>query len=94
MRFEWDAEKAARNVEKHGLSFEDASELFTSGADYLEEEDVRFEEPRFRAIGPIRSGVVMVVFVERAEGDVLRIISARPATRREVRRYQVAMEEP
>ena len=93
MRFEWDAGKAASNLRKHGLSFEEASELFTSGVDYLEEEDVRFEEPRYRAIGPISSGVVKVVFVERAQGNVMRIISARLATRREVQRYQAAMEE-
>lgn len=93
MRFEWDPVKAASNLQKHGVSFEEATELFTSGASYLEEEDIRFEEPRFRAIGPIQSGVVVVVFVDVHDENMIRIVSARHATRREVRLYQEAMED-
>ena len=36
MRFEWDPEKARANLEKHGVSFEEAKALFSSEADYLE----------------------------------------------------------
>lgn len=93
VEFEWDPGKNTSNKEKHNLSFEEASKLFTSGATYLEEADLDHIEPRFRALGPIAAGIIVVIFVERLDGDVLRIISARYATRGEVLRYQQAMEK-
>ena len=56
VRFEWDPTKAEANRQKHGLSFHDAKELFTSGTDFLEiyDEEHSEEENRFIAIGPIR----------------------------------------
>ena len=55
MVFEWDAGKDSRNQEKHGVSFDEAKALFTSGADYLEVFDAEHSEfeDRFIAIGPI-----------------------------------------
>jgi uncharacterized DUF497 family protein len=71
------------------VSFEEASALFSSGADYLEifDEAHSDDEERFIAIGPIRRGVVLVVWTEPEE-DTTRIISARWATKRERARYQ------
>ena len=88
MRFEWDPDKDAANREKHGLSFQEASELFSTGADFLEiyDEVHSLSEDRFIAIGPIRRGIVVVVFTERDE-DVIRILSARIATTREQEQY-------
>lgn len=81
--FDWDPEKAAANREKHGVSFEEASELLRGEADHLEIfDDAGHDEDRFIAIGPIRRGVIVVVYAERVE-DELRIISARMATPRE-----------
>jgi uncharacterized DUF497 family protein len=81
----WDDAKNLANQEKHGIPFEEASALFSSRVDYLEIfDDVHSEdEDRFIAIGPIRRGVVLIVWTEREENE-LRIISARWATRREV----------
>lgn len=83
--FEWDTNKDKENQEKHGLSFDEATELFTSGIDFLEicDEEHSDEEDRFIAIGPIGNGIVVVVFTER-ESDVVRLISARRATKKEV----------
>jgi hypothetical protein len=80
----WSHAKNLANQKKHGISFEEASELFTSGGDYVEIFDGEHSEveDRFISIGPIRRGVVLVVWTERDE-DVVRIISARWATRRE-----------
>ncbi len=80
----WDPAKNAANRKKHGITFEEASELFTSGVDYLELFDAAHSEmeDRFIAIGPIRRGLVLVVLTEQAE-DTIRIISARWATKRE-----------
>ena len=85
MEVTWDPAKNRSNRRKHGLSFEDAAELFTSGADYLElfDELHSEDEDRFIAIGPIARGVVLVVHTVHDDEDVLRIISARFASRRE-----------
>lgn len=80
----WDHEKNLANQKKHSVSFEEASELLTSGVDCLEIFDEAHSalEDRFISVGPIRRGLVLVVWTERDE-DVIRIISARWATRSE-----------
>lgn len=94
MRLTWDEAKNLANQKKHGVSFEEASRLFTSGAEYLEifDEDHSVEEERFIAIGPIKRGVVLVVSTEIGE-DSLRIISARWATKRERTAYETFAKE-
>jgi uncharacterized DUF497 family protein len=79
--FEWDPDKAELNQRRHGVSFLEACELFSSGADYLErpDEDHSQVEERFFAIGPITRGLAAVVYTERPL-DRIRIISARWAT--------------
>jgi len=86
---EWDPLKDLENQEKHGLSFEEAAALFTSEDDYLEiyDEDHSDEEERFIAIGMIVEGIIVVVWTERGE-DVVRIISARSATKHEIALFQ------
>lgn len=92
MRFEWDEAKDAANQDKHGLSFEEASELFISGSDYLEIYDREHseDEDRFIAFGPIDRGLVIIVWTERDEA--VRILSARWASKAEQARYHVYME--
>lgn len=84
MEVTWDPSKDAGNRKKHGISFEEASELFTSGVPYLVifDEAHSADEDRFWAIGPIKRGLVLVVHTEEDEGAV-RIISARWASKRE-----------
>ena len=82
MRVEWDPAKDRTNRVKHGLGFDEAAVLFESGADYLViyDEEHSVDEDRFLAVGPIAKGVVTVAYTEPTE-DVIRIISARMATR-------------
>lgn len=89
MKFAWDDAKSQRNRTKHGVSFEEASELFISGVDYLEIFDLEHSatEERFIAIGPIKRGLVLVVWTERDE-ETVRIISARWATDSELNLYR------
>ena len=89
MRFVRDPEKDKINRAKHGLSFEDATELFKTGVDYLEiyDEGHSEREDRFIAVGPIKRGIIVVAYAER-EDDVLRILGARMATRYERRRFE------
>lgn len=93
MRFEWDPDKAARNERLHGVSFEQACELFTTDAPVLEIFDVAHSETedRFKSIGPIRRGLVLVVWTERAD-DLVRIISAWWATKTEEQLYAEYLE--
>ena len=83
--FEWDADKAASNAAKHGVTFEEAVTVFLD-LDYLLVPDA-LEPERFVAIG--MSSLVRVLFVVHCErGERLRIISARRATRRERETYE------
>ena len=96
MDFQWDAEKDRLNRKRHGVSFDEAAELFTLGGEYLEIYDAKhsYDEDRFIAIGPIQRGLVLIVYTERLE-ETVRIISARWATRSETdlfRRYLEVIE--
>lgn len=93
VKVQWDETKNRANRRKHGVSFEEARQLFLGSEDYLEIFDERHSqlEDRFIAIGPIRRGLVLVVWTERDE-DIVRIISARWATQREQKMYQSYME--
>ena len=93
VEFEWDESKNLGNQRKHGVSFSEVRELFES-EEYLEifdEAHSEFED-RFIAIGPIRRGLVVVVHMEPEE-NVIRVISARRATRHERKFYLSFMDE-
>ena len=92
MRFDWDEAKNRQNQRKHGVAFEDAQRLFESGSDYLEIFDAEHSEDddRFIAVGPTRSGILVVVWADPGD-DVVRIISARRATRREAEWFRERM---
>jgi uncharacterized protein len=84
--YEWDADKAATNLEKHGVSFfEAATALQDPNADYIES-DTSSTEERFAAIGfSAAARMLYVVHLERGKRD--RIISARFATAAEAAHY-------
>ena len=89
MEFEWDPNKAHANLKKHGISFETAALAFQDEmAVVIVDDRYDYDEVREILIGftPIEQGCLMVVFTEREE-DVVRIISARKATRAETRLY-------
>ena len=89
VRFEWDPTKDATNRRKHGIGFAEAARLFEPGSRWLDldDDELSGDELRYRAIGAIRRGVVVVVYTE-VDGDEVRIISARRATVRERRLYE------
>lgn len=91
--FEWDDEKNRWNQRKHGISFEEASEVFLADH-YLEIfDDLHSDiEDRFIAIGRMERGLVTVVFTEDEQGTI-RLISARLATKREARAFLVHQEQ-
>ena len=88
MRFEWDSKKADANLRKHGMSFEEATtvlrdDLAVTGHD----PDHSLDENRFVTFGISTQGRVLVVAHTERRG-VIRIISARPATRPERKIYE------
>ncbi len=94
VNFEWDDEKNLINQQKHGVSFEEACGLFESGVDYLEIFDSEHSDFKYRfiAIGPIRRGLIVVVYTEREE-DITRIIGARFANKNEQLLYRSHMDQ-
>lgn len=88
MEFEWDEEKNAANIRKHGVGFEQAKDIFEGLV--VTDVDDRFDYGELREVGygMIAGGVVLVV-VHSSRGGRLRIISARLATRAERERYYV-----
>lgn len=94
MKVAWDEAKNRENQQKHEVSFEEASELFRSGDDYLEifDEEHSVFEDRFIAIGPIRRGLILIVWTERDE-HTIRIISARWAEEPERALYRAYLGE-
>ena len=94
MKVVWDEAKNVANQRNHKVSFEEASALFRSGNDYLEIFDAEHSvtEDRFIAIGPIRRGLILIVWTERDE-DTIRIISARWAEDDEQALYHAYMDE-
>jgi len=86
--FEWDPDKAFRNLAKHGVTFDEASTAFLDPLS-LEAPDVdhSLHEERFVLMGySYRHRLLVVIYTERA--DAVRIISAREATRSERKMYE------
>jgi uncharacterized protein len=94
LTFEWDANKARENLQNHGVSFEEATTVFGDPLSLtIDDPTHSAEEERSIIMGrSYRHRTLVVVHVER--GDTIRIISARPATRRERRTYEEGSEGP
>ncbi len=83
MQFEWDPEKARKNLRKHGVSFEEAATCFEDplGIDFYDPDHSK-DEDRYILLALSKKGqVLVVVYTERK--NKIRIISARKATRKE-----------
>lgn len=91
VRFEWDPDKAAANVRKHGVSFEAASFVFFDPFAITEQDRIEDGEHRWRTLGAAHGLTLLVVahtIAEKGEVEVIRIISARRADRTERKRYE------
>ena len=88
MRFEWDHDKAASNLSKHGVSFEEAVTVFYDPlAATFQDPDHSRGEHRFLTVGYSSTSRLLVVCHTERRGSV-RVISARRATRRERNRHE------
>lgn len=89
MKFEWDKEKAQKNLKKHDVSFNEAQTVFDDPLAYIFNDEWNlFGEHRELIIGYSKSKRLLIVsFTERIQGTV-RIISSRPATTKERKNYE------
>jgi hypothetical protein len=92
MEFEWDEDKNARNLQKHGVSFEEAATVFADTlSDTFEDPDHSAEEYRFITVGTSAAGRLIIVS-HTDRDDRIRIISARRLTGQERRSYEEAIK--
>jgi uncharacterized protein len=92
--FEWDPVKAKHNAEKHGVTFERATEVFKDpmALTLYDEEHAYSEEDRWITLGQANGHhYLVVVHTFRSQQDdtmTIRLISARPATKQEIKQYE------
>jgi hypothetical protein len=92
MRFEWDEQKNRANLQKHGIDFADAAEVFASPMLIALDDREEYGEERWIGLGMLKARVVVVIYTERDE-DTIRIISLRKALRHERERYEQAFRD-
>ncbi len=88
MRFEWDEWKNEQNIRKHGLDFADAPEIFNAPMLVRLDDRMDYGEDRWLGVGVSHGRGVVVVFTERDDGEVIRIISLRRAMKHEREGYE------
>ena len=87
-KFEWDSEKNEINIKKHGLSFEEALDIFNDrfAIEAIDKENSSIDETRYKIIGRIKTQIIVfVVYTQKDERQ--RIISARYANSKERKFY-------
>ena len=89
MDFEWDEEKRAINIRKHGIDFVSVIPVFDD-PNAIEQYDSKnsLDEDRYQIIGMAKPGILFVAFAERNNGNSIRIISARRAEKNEIAKYR------
>jgi uncharacterized DUF497 family protein len=90
IKFDWDTTKATSNKKKHGVSFEEAQSVFYDEfAVQFFDEDSSILEDRFLMLGfSDEARLLIVCHCERDQGNIVRIISARKATKKESNYYR------
>jgi len=90
IKFEWNTAKAVTNIKKHGVSFEEAKSVFFDdfSVQFFDQNNSDTEE-RFLMLGMSNeTNLLLICHCERDDGNTIRIISARKATKNESKHYQ------
>jgi uncharacterized DUF497 family protein len=94
--FEWDESKARSNERKHGVRFDDAMLVFADPFALVEQDRIEGGELRWQTLGLV-GGVALLLVAHTVRGDaqdeIIRIISARKASRKERQRYDENREK-
>ena len=86
MEFDWDAAKSEANSNKHGISFDEAQDIFDGPVLTWVDDRQDYGENRHISLGALSPSAVLVV-IHTERGDKIRLISARKANRRERKVY-------
>ncbi len=92
MKFEWDPNKNAANLQKHGLDFADAHLVFEHPMLVKLDDREEYGEDRWIGMGLLALRVVVVIFTE-PHSDTIRVISFRKARSDERKRYEKAYQD-
>jgi uncharacterized DUF497 family protein len=90
MKFEWDTAKAVTNIKKPGVSFEEAKSVFFDefAVQFFDQNNTDTED-RFLMLGMSNeTNLLLICHCERDDGNAIRVISARKATKNESKNYQ------
>ena len=87
MSFEWDEEKNQRNIEDHGIRFEDAQKIFDGPVLTRIDDRDDYGEIRETSLG-LFNGIVVLMVVHTDREGITRLISARKATKKERHHYE------
>ena len=85
MSFEWDEDKRQANIQKHGIDFVDVVPIFDHDIFTVEDTRFQYDEPRYWGLGMLGVKAILVVYTYR--DNVIRIISARRATKNEQKKF-------
>jgi hypothetical protein len=85
MKFDWDEAKRRFNIRKHGIDFLDVAKVFDGDILTIEDDRYEYGENRFITLGILRDHVIVIAHTETE--TLIRIISARKATRNEEKLY-------
>ncbi len=91
IRFEWDEAKNQSNQRKHGVSFEEASQVFRDPLHVSVQDCIEGSEQRWQTLGMVQDCLLLLVahtLRDQEGAEIVRIISARKATPKERRRYE------
>ncbi|KRT75041.1 MAG: hypothetical protein XU12_C0001G0237 [Deltaproteobacteria bacterium CSP1-8] len=91
VEFRWDEKKNRENLQKHGLSFEDAHLVFVGETVTFLDDRIDYGEKRYITLGELLGRVAVIVHTLR--GETIRIISMRKANGREKKIYQERLEK-
>ena len=85
MRIEWDEDKRAANLQKHGIDFADVWRVFENEIDLIVDDRFDYGETRFFALGLLSGRVVAISYTENDE--IRRIISVRRGNKNDEEKY-------
>lgn len=89
--FEWNEEKKLKNIEKHGVNFEDAKHVFSSETVTFDDNRFDYGEDRYITLGLLDNRIMVVTHTQR--NSKTRIISMRKANKREQKIYKKRLEK-
>ena len=88
IQFEWDSSKSETNLRKHGITFENAWEVFFDPFVRMMETEIHDGQIREAIVGMTKNWRLLYVVFTIPNDDIFRIISARPVTRQERQQYE------